>query len=190
MFNIVLLEPEKPDNTANIGRTCVCTGSVLHLIYPLGFNLTRKNIHHAGLDYWDRIDVRIYDNFLDFIYKNKLYKDENLISEIKVNDADNNIFYNSLKNNIYFATTKGHKIYSDISYNDGDFIIFGKESKGIPEEILSKNEDKCIRIPMAHCERSLNLSNSVSIVLYECLRQQGFNSLEKYGNLHHLQYEK
>ena len=185
MFNIVLLEPEKPDNTANIGRTCVCTGSTLHLIYPLGFKLTRKNIHHAGLDYWDRLNVKTYDNFLDFILKNDLCDKKDID-----NTDTKNILFNSLKNNIYFATTKAHKIYSDISYKDGDFIVFGKESKGIPEEILSVNEDKCIRIPMIKSERSLNLSNSVSIVLYECLRQKGFSDLEKYGDLHYLQYEK
>lgn len=177
MFNIVLLEPEKPDNTGNIGRTCVCAGASLHLIYPLGFQLTQSKIKHAGLDYWDRLDKYMYDDYNDFLNKNNLdigFMKKNL-DDIKVPK-------------IYFATTKAHKLYTDVKYNKNDFIIFGKESAGIPEEILSKNEELCIRIPMIHEERSLNLSNSVAIVLYEALRQHNFEDMEKYGNLHRLNY--
>lgn len=172
MFNIVLLEPEKADNCGNIGRTCVCTGSRLHLIYPLGFQLTKSKIHHAGLDYWDRLDIKTYDNFNDFLFKNNIKFD-------KMNNT----------NKVYFATTKAHKTYADVKYNEGDFIIFGKESKGIDEEILKHHEEDSIRIPMFSEERSLNLSNSVAIILYEALRQNNFFDLKKYGELHRLQYE-
>lgn len=169
MLNIVLLEPEKPDNCGNIGRTCVCANARLHLIYPLGFQLTRSKINHAGLDYWDRLEVIKYDNYDDFLIKNDII----------------------LKNKkLYFATTKAHKSYTDVQYNDEDYIIFGKESQGIPEEILKDNEDTCIRIPMFNEERSLNLSNSVAIVLYEALRQNDFFNLKRYGELHRLQYNQ
>ena len=171
MFNIVLHEPEKPDNTGNIGRTCVVTGSALHLIYPIGFRLTRTNIHHAGLDYWERLKCVEHDNYKEF----KKYFDEYKLS-------------NGNKNNLWFATTKAHKCYADVEFVDGDFIMFGKESKGIPEEILAEDEQHCIRIPMGENERSLNLSNSVAIILYEALRQNNFNNLEPYGELHKLKY--
>ena len=169
MFNIVLHEPEKPDNTGNIGRTCVATGSALHLIYPIGFSLTRKNIHHAGLDYWDRLKLFKHDSYKDF---------ENYISGTIGNRPA-----------VWYATTKAHKSYTDVKYNDGDFIMFGKESVGIPEEILANDEEHCIRIPMMENERSLNLSNSVAIVLYEALRQNNFSGLIKKGELHRLKYE-
>lgn len=177
MINIVLHEPEKPDNTGNIGRTCVCADASLHLIYPLGFILTEHKIKHAGLDYWERLVKHKYDNFNDFLLKNNL----------DLNYMKKNIDNQNVKK-IYFATTKGHKLYTDVKYNDDDYIMFGKESAGIPEEILSENEELCIRIPMKMSERSLNLSNSVAIVLYEALRQNNFNDLEKYGDLHHLKY--
>ena len=170
MFNIVLHEPEKPDNTGNIGRTCVATGSVLHLIYPIGFSLTRKNIHHAGLDYWDRLKLIKHDSYKDF----NEYIDLN---------------YKSKKPNVWLATTKAHKSYTDVKFTDGDFIMFGKESAGIPEEILARDEEHCIRIPMLSNERSLNLSNSVAIILYEALRQNDFNGLSEKGELHKLKYE-
>lgn len=166
MFNIVLLEPEKPDNTGNIGRTCVATSSSLHLIYPIGFQLTRKNIHHAGLDYWDRLKLYKHDSYNDFM----------------------NYYYNNGNGKLWFATTKAHKSYTDVKFNDNDYIMFGKESAGIPEEILSQNEDACIRIPMANNERSLNLSNSVAIILFEALRQNSFLDLNSKGELHNLKY--
>ena len=168
MFNIVLLEPEKPDNTGNIGRTCVATGTALHLIYPIGFQLTRKNIHHAGLDYWDRLKLFTHDSYSDFLE-----------------------YYNvarETRQSLWFATTKAHKSYTDVKFKDGDFIMFGKESAGIPEEILAGDEEHCIRIPMIENERSLNLSNSVAIVLYEALRQNNFNNLVTKGELHKLRY--
>lgn len=167
MFNIVLHEPEKPDNTGNIGRTCVATGTRLHLIYPIGFNLTRKNIHHAGLDYWDRLDLMKHDSYNDFIKYMKTQENKTL----------------------WYATTKGHKAYTDVKFSDGDYIMFGKESAGIPEEILSGDEEHCIRIPMMEGERSLNLSNSVAIVLYEALRQVGFSGMQEKGELHRLSYK-
>lgn len=166
MINIVLHEPEKPDNVGNIGRTCVCTDSFLHLIYPIGFQMTKSKIHHAGLDYWERLKLFLYDDYEDFLMKNDLKKE------------------NNKKKRIFFATTKAEKCYTDIKYEDGDYIMFGKESAGIPEKILKENYDNCIRIPMIKSERSLNLSNSVAIVLYEALRQNNFFEMEKKGCLH------
>lgn len=174
MFNIVLLEPEKPDNTGNIGRTCVATGSALHLIYPIGFQLTRKNIHHAGLDYWDRLKLFKHDCYKDFVAYYKRARETRP--------------YECREPALWFATTKAHKSYTDIKFNDGDFIMFGKESAGIPEEILAEDEEHCIRIPMMKDERSLNLSNSVAVVLYEALRQNDFNNLITKGELHKLKY--
>ena len=159
MVNIVLHEPEIPANTGNIGRTCVATGSVLHLIEPLGFRINDKLLKRAGLDYWDKLDVRLYDDFEDFLQKNP--------------DAV-----------IYMATTKSRQTYADVHYEDGAYIMFGKESAGIPEEILLDYKDRAVRIPMSPDIRSLNLSNAVAVVLYEALRQQGFAQLEKEGQLH------
>ncbi len=167
MFNIVLLEPEMPSNTGNIGRTCVATNTSLHLIEPLGFKLSQKEIRRSGLDYWEKLDLHIYSDYEDFLAKNPKAKD-----------------------NIYFATTKGHKVYSQIDFKDGDYIMFGKESAGINEEILALNEKRCIRIPMWGEIRSLNLSNSVSIVLYEALRQNNFEKMKLLGDLHRLKYIK
>lgn len=164
-MNIVLLEPEIPENTGNIGRTCVITGSTLHLIYPLGFVLSEKNIKSAGLDYWDRLKLVKHDSYNDFL------------QYVKLN-----------KGTIWFATTKGHQKYTDVDFKNNDYIVFGKESKGIPEELLSKDERHCIRIPMIENERSLNLSNSVAIILYEALRQNDFNGLVSRGELHNLSY--
>lgn len=165
MFNIVLLEPEIPFNTGAIGRTCVATDTNLHLIKPLGFSIDDKMIKRAGLDYWNKLKLFIYENIEDFYQKNP-------------------------NANIYFATTKAKKTYDEIEYCLNDYIMFGKESKGIPEEILVKNQKRCVRIPMWGEIRSLNLSNSVSIILYEALRQQKFSNLEKFGNLHRLKWEK
>ena len=162
-MNIVLLEPEIPANTGNIGRTCVATGTGLHLIEPLGFRLTEKNIKRAGMDYWEQLDVQRYINFQDFLEKNHPER-------------------------IFMATTKARRDYTEVTYKEDDYIMFGKESAGIPEELLVANEETCIRIPMADQTRSLNLSNSVAIILYEALRQQGFQNLQKSGELHRLQW--
>jgi tRNA (cytidine/uridine-2'-O-)-methyltransferase len=163
-MHIVLHQPEIPANTGNIGRTCVATGSVLHLIEPLGFVLNEKSVKRAGMDYWDKLDVRRYMNFDEFKEKNPGAR-------------------------IWMATTKARKVYSEADFGPDDFIMFGKESAGIPEEILVEYPDTCIRIPMMDEIRSLNLSNSVAIVLYEALRQNGFEGMELKGNLHRLKWE-
>jgi tRNA (cytidine/uridine-2'-O-)-methyltransferase len=164
-MNIVLHQPEIPDNTGNIGRTCVATGTVLHLIDPLGFRLTSNKLRRAGMDYWDKLDVRRYMNFEEFVEKN-----------LKDNPTAR----------IWLASTKAKKVYSEVSYGKDDFLMFGKESAGIPEEILVRYEESCVRIPMLSGIRSLNLANSVSIVLFEALRQNEFCGLEREGELHHL----
>lgn len=164
-MNIVLLEPEMPANTGNIGRTCVATDTRLHLIQPLGFKLNDKLIKRAGLDYWEKLDVIVYSDYQDFLDRNPEAK-------------------------IYMATTKGHHVYSDVKYEPDCFLMFGKESAGIPEEILVDNEERCVRIPMWGDIRSLNLSNSVSIVLYEALRQNGFECMTMQGELHHLHWKE
>ncbi len=158
-MNIVLLEPEIPANTGNIGRTCVATGTKLHLIKPLGFSLEDKYLKRSGLDYWNKLEVFYYENFNDFLEKN---------------------------NNppIFMGTTKAKKTYTEVSYNENSFIMFGKESKGIPEEILLDYRETCVRIPMLSDYRSLNLSNAVAIILYEALRQNNFGELLKEGQLH------
>lgn len=162
-MNVVLYEPEMPLNTGNIGRTCVATDTRLHLIEPLGFKLNEKAIKRAGLDYWDKLDVTVYSDYQEFLEKNPGAK-------------------------IYMATTKAHQVYTDVSYEPDCYIMFGKESAGIPEEILVDNEETCVRIPMWGDIRSLNLANSVAIVLYEALRQNGFEELRMKGELHHLQW--
>jgi len=164
MFNIVLHEPEIPENTGNIGRTCVAIGTSLHRIELLGFHINEKSLKRAGMDYWPLLDVHRYADYADFLEQNQ-------------------------NANIWFATTKAERSYTDVEFNDGDFIMFGKESAGIPEEILVENREHCIRIPMLEDIRSLNLSNSVAIVLYEALRQTGFKDFEKAGQLHRLSWE-
>lgn len=163
MINIVLHEPEMPANTGNIGRTCVATGARLHLIEPLGFRINDKMLKRAGMDYWDKLDVKTYVSYEDFLEKNP--------------DAK-----------IYMATTKSKQTYTDVTYEDDCYIMFGKESAGIPEEILLDNKETCIRIPMLDEIRSLNLSNSVAIVLYEALRQQGFENFQLEGQLHRYEW--
>ena len=163
-MHIVLHQPELPQNTGNIGRTCVATGTSLHLIEPLGFRLNEKELKRAGMDYWDRLDVTRYMDFNDFKEKHPGAK-------------------------IWMATTKAKRSYTEVSFGTDDFIMFGKESAGIPEEILVENEENCIRIPMGNDIRSLNLSNSVAIVLYEALRQNDFMGLEKEGELHRLHWK-
>lgn len=157
-MNIVLLEPEIPQNTGNIVRTCVATGTKLHLVKPLGFSVADKYLKRAGLDYWQEADISYYENYENLILKNP-----------------GKIFY--------YATTKALNVYSDIKFTGDEFIIFGKETAGIPEEILKENKDQCIRIPMKENMRSLNLANSAAIVIYEALRQQNFNNLIEKGNL-------
>ena len=164
-MNIVLLEPEMPANTGNIGRTCVATNSRLHLIEPLGFKLNEKMLKRAGLDYWDKLDVTVYSDYQDFLDKNPGAK-------------------------IYMATTKAHKVYTEPEYEPDCYIMFGKESAGIPEEILLDNQENCIRIPMWGDIRSLNLSNYVSIVLHEVLRQNGCEKMQVQGELHHLEWRE
>lgn len=171
MFNIVLLEPEIPANTGNIGRTCLVTGSRLHLIEPMGFILNDKNLKRAGMDYWHELDVTVYDSWRDFVEKNS--------DKVNILGAAD-----GAKPTLWMATTKAKRTHDAVSYKDGDYIMFGKESAGIPEEILMANEESCIRIPMAEGQRSLNLSNSVAVVLYEALRQNQYLDLERQGQLH------
>ena len=157
-FNIVLLEPEIPANTGNIGRTCVATGTRLHLIEPLGFRLSEKDLKRAGMDYWPQLDVTTYVNYEDFLKKNPGARP-------------------------YMATTKGPRVYAEAQFEPDCYIMFGKESAGIPEEILLENQERAIRIPMLGDTRSLNLSNSVAIVLYEALRQNDFPGMRLEGHL-------
>ena len=157
-LNIVLVEPQIPQNTGNISRTCAVTGAKLHLVKPMGFEVTDKNLKRAGLDYWDKLDITYYDNLADLFEKNKGGK-------------------------FYYFTTKGQHVYSDIHYEDNCFIVFGREDAGLPEELLYKNEERCIRIPMIEEARSLNLSNSVAIIVYEAMRQVGFENLKNMGQL-------
>ncbi len=164
-MHIVLHQPEIPANTGNIGRTCVATGTSLHLIEPLGFHLDEKSIKRAGMDYWEHLNVTRYMNYKEFLDKHPGAK-------------------------IWMATTKAKRSYTEVEFGPDDFIMFGKESAGIPEEILVDNEETCIRIPMLPEIRSLNLSNSVAIVLYEALRQNGFASMQKEGELHRLSWKK
>ncbi len=164
MMNIVLLEPEIPMNTGNIGRTCAATASRLHLIRPLGFYTDEKSIRRSGLDYWASLDVSYYDCFDDFLIKNG-------------------------NPTLFCATTKAKRVYSEFAYPHGAYIMFGKESAGIPEEILLNYKDTCIRIPMLENSRSLNLANSAAIVLYEALRQQNFPGLGLEGQLHRFKWD-
>ena len=163
MLNIVLYEPEIPANTGNIGRTCVATGTRLHLIEPLGFKLSEKALKRAGMDYWNDLDVTTYINYADFLEKNPGAK-------------------------IYMATTKAKKVYTEAAYEPDCYIMFGKESAGIPEEILVQHKEDCIRIPMIGDIRSLNLGNSAAIILYEALRQNQFAGLNLEGHLHRLKW--
>ncbi len=162
-MHIVLHQPEIPANTGNIGRTCVATGTALHLIEPLGFHLDEKSIKRAGMDYWHKLDVTRYMNMQEFREKNPGAK-------------------------IWYATTKAKRLYTEAAFSPDDYIMFGKESAGIPEELLVENEETCIRIPMLDEIRSLNLSNAVAIVLYEALRQTGFAGMQREGELHRLSW--
>ena len=157
-LNIVMVEPEIPQNTGNIARTCAAIGAKLHLVHPLGFDISEKAVKRAGLDYWDKVEIEEHESFEEFLKK---YKPE--------------------ENNMFFATTKGKHVYSDPDYRDMNevFILFGKETKGLPEDILQKYINQTIRIPMRNTLRSLNLSNSVAIVAFEVLRQKDFEQLEE-----------
>lgn len=165
MLNIVLLEPEIPANTGNIGRTCVATNTRLHLIEPLGFKLNEKALKRAGMDYWADLDVTTYIDFNDFQKKNPGAR-------------------------LYMATTKAPKVYTEVYYEPDCYIMFGKESAGIPEEILVEYQEDCVRIPMDGDIRSLNLGNSVAVILYEALRQNGFAGMNLEGHLHHLHWRE
>jgi len=167
-MNIVLYQPEIPANTGNIGRTCVATGTVLHLIEPLGFRLTGKELRRAGMDYWEQLDVRRYMNFEEFAKKNLAEHPQA---------------------KLWLATTKAKRVYTQAQFGAEDYLMFGKESAGIPEELLVEYEETCVRIPMLDKIRSLNLSNSVSIVLYEALRQQQFAGMQMEGALHHKEWK-
>lgn len=157
-LNIVLAEPQIPQNTGNISRTCAVTGARLHLIKPFGFEITDRHLKRAGLDYWDKLDIAYYDNIADFFEKN----------------PDGSFFY---------FTTKGKYVHSEVQYPDNSYLIFGREDKGLPEELLYQNRERCVRIPMRNELRSLNLSNSVAIAVYETLRQWDYPDLSREGRL-------
>ena len=163
MFNIVLIEPEIPQNTGNIARTCAATGCTLHLVKPLGFEVSDKYLKRAGLDYWQFVNVKIWDSFEE-------------LQQAFPEDG------------FYYFTTKGRKIYTEAKFKRGDFLVFGKETKGLPEELLIKHPDECLRIPMLGELRSLNLSNSAAIAVYEGLRQNGFADFNLKGELHRLKW--
>lgn len=163
-INIVLHEPEIPQNTGNIARTCAATGAALHIIRPMGFTVDDKKLKRAGLDYWDKLDITYYDNIEDFFSKNQSAE-------------------------IFYFSTKAKNTYAEVSYPDQVFIMFGKESRGLPEALLHDNKEHCVRIPMRDSLRSLNLSNSVAIAVYEILRQRDFEGLVNEGKLTQFDWE-
>ena len=158
MLNIVLVEPEIPQNCGNIARSCAATGCVLHLVKPLGFDISEKAVRRAGLDYWHLVDVRVYENLADFFGKN---------------DSGQR----------WLLSTKAPRCYTEAVFADGDYLLFGKETKGLPEDLLREHYDRCVRIPMRAEARSLNLSNAVAVTVFEALRQTGFPGLQDYGKL-------
>lgn len=162
-INIVMVEPEIPQNTGNVARTCAATGARLHIVKPMGFDIDDKRLKRAGLDYWHYLDITYYDGLEDFFSKN-----------------DGAFFY---------FTTKGRKTHSEVAYPDNCYLLFGKETKGLPEELLIKNPERCVRIPMQGEIRSLNLSNSVAIAVYEALRQWDYPKLSNFGQLHNYKWE-
>ena len=162
-FDVILHEPEQPGNTGAIGRTCICAGAGLHLIRPLGFLTDEKSVKRAGLDYWPRLRVREYDSYQDFLNQHPGAR-------------------------IWYLTTKAQRTIAEGDYRDGDFLMFGKESAGLPEELLAARPERCVRIPMLEGERSLNLSNAVAIALFEALRHIDYAGLEKKGELHRLRW--
>ena len=162
IINIVMVEPEIPQNTGNVARTCAATGARLHLVGPMGFKIDDKKLKRAGLDYWQYLDITYYENIDEFFEKNK--------------------------GEFFFFTTKALHNHSDIEYPDNCYLLFGKETKGLPEELLLKNRDRCVRIPMIEDARSLNLSNSVAIGVYEVLRQWDYPELQNFGQLHNYKW--
>lgn len=163
-LNIVLVEPEIPQNTGNIARTCAATGARLHLVRPLGFSISERAVKRAGLDYWDLLDITVYDNINDF--------------------------FSRTNGSYYYFSTKARHIHSDIKYPDGAYLLFGKETAGLPEQLLHDNPDTTVRIPMINEARSLNLSNSVAVAVYETLRQWNYPDLLCKGNLHRLSWDE
>ena len=161
-LNIVMVEPEIPQNTGNVARTCAATGARLHLVGPMGFKIDDKKLKRAGLDYWHLLDITYYDSLSDFLSKNS--------------------------GEFFYFTTKARKVYSDVSYPDNCYLLFGKETKGLPEELLLRNPDRCVRLPMIEGARSLNLSNTVAIATYEALRQWDFPELQNFGQLHNYRW--
>ena len=159
-INIVLVSPQIPQNTGNIARTCAVTGARLHLVRPMGFTVDDKKLKHAGLDYWHMLDITYYDSLLEFL---------------EIHKADSDRFY--------FFSTKSKQVYSDVSYPDDCYLFFGREDRGLPEDLLLENREKCVRMPMISEARSLNLSNSVAIGVYEVLRQWDFPKLQNFGTL-------
>lgn len=164
MFHVVLVEPEIPQNAGNIARTCAATGCVLHLVRPLGFEISDRYLKRAGLDYWHLVDVRVHDDLAAFLAKYPMAR-------------------------MHLFTTKARKTYTQADYRAGDFLVFGKETRGLEEEFLLAHAEACVRIPMREEARSLNLSNSVAVAVYEGLRQNDFGTLERAGELHRLQWE-
>lgn len=163
IINIVMVEPEIPQNTGNVARTCAATGARLHLVGPMGFKIDDKKLKRAGLDYWQYLDITYYDSIDDFFAKNS--------------------------GQFYYFTTKARNVYSDIEYPDNCYLLFGKETKGLPEELLLENKENCVRLPMIENARSLNLSNTVAIATYEVLRQWNFPELQNFGNLHNYTWQ-
>ena len=198
-MHIVLHEPEIPGNTGNIGRSCAATNTSLHLIEPLGFDITEKELRRAGLDYWAQLDVHRYRDYEDFLLENFGGDPDRLLQEDP--EAESGKGSRGEQTNkkeeasparpprIWYATTKAKRLYCEADFGPDDYIMFGKESAGIPEEILVDHEETCIRIPMGYNIRSLNLSNAVAIVLFEALRQTGFPGLEREGELHRLHWK-
>lgn len=164
MFHVVLVEPEIPQNTGNIVRTCAATGCVLHLVRPLGFDVSEKAVKRAGLDYWDKVTILYHDSF------------DEVLSAYPTSS-------------FWFFTTKGKRIYSDAPFKEGDFLVFGKETRGLPEELLVEHEEECLRVPMRENLRSLNLANTVALAVYEGLRQNCFRNLQTEGELHRLHWK-
>ena len=162
ILNIVMVEPEIPQNTGNVARTCAATGARLHLVGPMGFKIDDKKLKRAGLDYWHLLDITYYESLSDFLSKNS--------------------------GEFFYFTTKARKVYSDVSYPDNCYLLFGKETKGLPEELLLRNPDRCVRLPMIEGARSLNLSNTVAIAAYETLRQWDFPELQNFGQLHNYRW--